>query len=885
MLIRSPPWFHYPIKITKLLVDQNGQVERNQKLFAYEYPLNVTKLDDFGDEHAAVDIRETDFESEIPGKVVNWLVSVGESIPSAEIAMVEIEEPCRHEIQFGGLCAQCGQDMSEISYNQTRPDTERATVNMFHGNTALLVSPAEASRSEEDAKRRLLSQKKLSLVVDLDQTIIHATVDPTVAEWQRDNTNPNYDAVKDVRAFQLADDGPGQRQACWYYIKMRPGLDTFFEEIGKMFECHIYTMGTRAYALNIAKIVDPDRKIFGDRILSRDESGSLVAKNLQRLFPVDTKMVVIMDDRADVWKWSENLIRLPAYDFFIGIGDINASFLPKRQDAGPPSPRPERLLDLPGEQSNDENGRAPSRVNGTDINGDSDATSNGDLPTEANGAESTVDQLVSMNSADSAEALKEKTSQQDETIAAQLADRPLLQKQKILDAEEEKASQAAATKEANGDASSQDIPFDEHKYRHNLLQDDDEELLHLEKVLRKVHDHFFAEYEKRKLGGQGGRIAQLQGSRTRSNPNDELSLVPDIKEIMPAMKQQALSGVSLVFSGIIPLGVDVQSADKSEWAKSFGADIKEDLTKRTTHVIATPARKTAKVRRALRYPNRIKVVTEHWLFECIRQWRRVEERPYLIDFGVDQHDPKNVSEVPFGTEDVLLSSDDDEESGQATDVDEESDSNINGNNGKNGNVLTINTGAPEDEEDLTKYAPDEQDLTSPHPKNSNWEEMDDELREFMGSDYEDSEANDGESEVTEDDDEEPSGTVSGQVEPSSKINGETLKDRPQKRKRGDSRAPSERSNDAEDSDASMDTASGGSKLQKRKRKAIARTTSLTNVKGIVTGESMEVNEVVSIGEGEQEVDGGEDDDSDAGALEAELEAELSKELEEDDDDE
>ena len=199
---------------------------------------------------------------------------------------------------------------------------------MIHGNTALTVSQAEATRAEEEAKKRLLSGKKLSLVVDLDQTIIHATVDPTVGEWQRDPENPNHDAVKDVRAFQLLDDGPGAR-GCWYYIKLRPGLQQFLETISELYELHIYTMGTRAYAQNIAKIVDPTQRIFGDRILSRDESGSMVAKSLRRLFPVDTKMVVIIDDRGDVWSWSENLIKVPVYDFFVGIGDINSSFLPK----------------------------------------------------------------------------------------------------------------------------------------------------------------------------------------------------------------------------------------------------------------------------------------------------------------------------------------------------------------------------------------------------------------------------------------------------------------------------------------------------------------------------------------------------------------------------
>ena len=37
---------------------------------------------------------------------------------------------------------------------------------------------------------------------------------------------------------------------------------------------HVYTMGTRTYADAICKVIDPGGRIFGDRILSRDESGS-----------------------------------------------------------------------------------------------------------------------------------------------------------------------------------------------------------------------------------------------------------------------------------------------------------------------------------------------------------------------------------------------------------------------------------------------------------------------------------------------------------------------------------------------------------------------------------------------------------------------------------
>jgi len=138
-----------------------------------------------------------------------------------------------------------------------------------------LTAAQEAARIEKQTLKRLLTSRKLSLIVDLDQTIIHATVDPTVGEWMQDPDNPNYNAVKDVQAFQLEEGG--HLGPCWYFIKVRPGLSEFLENVSKMYELHVYTMGTRAYANAVAKIVDPERKYFGDRVLSRDESGSILA--------------------------------------------------------------------------------------------------------------------------------------------------------------------------------------------------------------------------------------------------------------------------------------------------------------------------------------------------------------------------------------------------------------------------------------------------------------------------------------------------------------------------------------------------------------------------------------------------------------------------------
>lgn len=126
----------------------------------------------------------------------------------------------------------------------------------------------------------LLRSRKLSLIVDLDQTIIHTTVDPTVGEWMADiaederpdspdpeehvdgatstsneangegggtttppgsprrkparrkrEPNPNAEALRDVARFQLSDDPPpnesrrkGKLPERWYYTKPRSAI-------------------------------------------------------------------------------------------------------------------------------------------------------------------------------------------------------------------------------------------------------------------------------------------------------------------------------------------------------------------------------------------------------------------------------------------------------------------------------------------------------------------------------------------------------------------------------------------------------------------------------------------------------------------------------------
>ena len=608
---------------------------------------------------------------------------------------------------------------------------------MVHNNVSLTVSQDEAARADDEAKRRLLASKKLSLVVDLDQTIIHATVDPTVADWQKDIDNPNHEAVKYVQAFLLKDDGPGNK-GCWYYIKLRPGLKKFLENVSRIYELHIYTMGTRAYAKNIAHIVDPERRIFGDRILSRDESGSITAKNLQRLFPVDTKMVVIIDDRGDVWKWSPNLIKVTPYDFFIGIGDINSSFLPKKPG---PKPSTRTVTQKPkGEPARSAvvNESEP-KLNGN-ANPHSKTPSAGEVETPIASDVSALEQLVAMGGNDDPTIRLAQTSQQDEALAAQLEERPLLQKQKQLEAEDA-ATESASTKEDKdgGNASpSSDDSGDSDKPRHNLLQDHDRELYQLEKSLARVHQEFFDTYTRQLATAQGGRVGQLLGGQKRKLPSDksDLDLVPDIKTVLPTVKAKVLAGVVIVFSGVVPLGMDIASTDIAILAKSFGARIEDDVSRSTTHVVAARNR-TLKVRKAIkRGKGKIKVVNPQWLTDSINGWGKVEEQPYLLDV----EEGKN---VPAEEDDDILS---ESESPAATDS-EETDGEVRALNKKSSRpALTLTTKPPSsqtdgDESDLEGAVPSELDVDEASPvggNNEDWSAMNDELADFLGSEAEES---------------------------------------------------------------------------------------------------------------------------------------------------
>ncbi|XP_068787710.1 RNA polymerase II subunit A C-terminal domain phosphatase isoform X2 [Struthio camelus] len=220
-------------------------------------------------------------------------------------------EGCSHPVVMKGLCAECGQDLTQLRSKNGKQNVplSTATVSMVHSVPELKVSSEQAEQLGREDQQRLHRNRKLVLMVDLDQTLIHTT-----------EQHCQQMSNKGIFHFQL---GRGEPML---HTRLRPHCKEFLEKIAKLYELHVFTFGSRLYAHTIAGFLDPEKKLFSHRILSRDECIDPFSKtgNLRDLFPCGDSMVCIIDDREDVWKFAPNLITVKKYVYFQGIGDINA---------------------------------------------------------------------------------------------------------------------------------------------------------------------------------------------------------------------------------------------------------------------------------------------------------------------------------------------------------------------------------------------------------------------------------------------------------------------------------------------------------------------------------------------------------------------------------
>ncbi|CAH9052066.1 unnamed protein product [Cuscuta epithymum] len=188
----------------------------------------------------------------------------------------------------------------------------------FDDQQKAAIQRERARRIEE--QKKMFSAKKLSLVLDLDHTLLNSAkfveVDPVHDEILRKKEEQEREKPK-RHLFRFP------HMAMW--TKLRPGIWNFLEKASKLFELHLYTMGNKLYATEMAKLLDPKGDMFSGRVVSRGDDADLIdgdervvpkSKDLEGVLGMESS-VVIIDDSVRVWPHNKlNLIVVERYIYF-----------------------------------------------------------------------------------------------------------------------------------------------------------------------------------------------------------------------------------------------------------------------------------------------------------------------------------------------------------------------------------------------------------------------------------------------------------------------------------------------------------------------------------------------------------------------------------------
>lgn len=352
--------------------------------------------------------------------------------------------------------------------------------------------------------------------------------------WLRGPPESRPQELWDVEDFAIGD--------TVYYMKPRPGLPAFLEQASARFQLHAFTAGTRHYAGRVLKRIDPGGRFFGhDRLVSRDETLTMDAKDLSYVSSNKEmhRLCLIVDDRADVWSWSHQLLKIVPYNFW--------------------ACRVEEALRMEKEQEQAEQG-ALQQTRSTS----SSSWSTGFecwLGTDSNTAAAAGEPVWAASTADSR--VKVKDSRRPRSLK-----RTRAMVEEELESESESSSCAGSDDEQNAWLQSQTGQSQNARSRcWPALADEDAELESLTDLINHMHDSFF--------------------HRLRAS----CALVPnqlDTALIVGTERLQILKDFKIAFAD--------KTAAYSEvffWAEAFGASVSTDIALDTTHVIASLVRACA----------------------------------------------------------------------------------------------------------------------------------------------------------------------------------------------------------------------------------------------------------------------------------------------------
>ncbi|XP_010247426.1 PREDICTED: CTD small phosphatase-like protein 2-A isoform X2 [Nelumbo nucifera] len=131
-------------------------------------------------------------------------------------------------------------------------------------------------------------KKPITLVLDLDETLVHSTLEPC------DDADFTFQVHFNMKEHTV-------------YVRQRPHLRTFLERVAEMFEVIVFTASQSTYAEQLLNILDPDRKLISRRAYRESciFSDGSYTKDLTVL-GVDLAKVAIIDNSPQVFRLQVN---------------------------------------------------------------------------------------------------------------------------------------------------------------------------------------------------------------------------------------------------------------------------------------------------------------------------------------------------------------------------------------------------------------------------------------------------------------------------------------------------------------------------------------------------------------------------------------------------
>ncbi|CAD8186376.1 unnamed protein product [Paramecium pentaurelia] len=269
-----------------------------------------------------------DLKSNVKGRIIE-LAKTKIIIPRGQaLLVIDITQTCNHLKIENSYCLICNE---KVIRNDESLD--------------LNYSDDISKKISKEIVLDILKKRKLIMVLDLDQTILHAIKVTTgfnkyefcekQNKMMQANNEVQFNGFQQL-GFNIQEhflDMSCDEQSK-FIIKLRPYFEQFFLTLIPLFDIFIYTKASKSYADFILNFIThrlnefiPEHQPFfpPQRVLSREDTICTNSKSLNRLFypGIATNLLVILDDNAGMWnQFKENLIYTKPFIYFNEHGSI-----------------------------------------------------------------------------------------------------------------------------------------------------------------------------------------------------------------------------------------------------------------------------------------------------------------------------------------------------------------------------------------------------------------------------------------------------------------------------------------------------------------------------------------------------------------------------------